>query len=84
MGVKVEVDVRVSVNGRVAVWVGKKIGVTVANGDGVNDGNELDVQVGVIVGAAGRMRLNPPQPMRKKASAAIPITVFRKYLQWMI
>jgi hypothetical protein len=78
VGVKVKAGVIVSVGRSVAVCVGKRMGVNVADGDEVNDGSGLDVQVGVIVGVAGRIRPNPPQLMRKRASAAIPIAVFRK------
>ena len=84
MAVKVKVGGIVAVGGRVGVWVGKRMGVTVGCGEGVVEGSGLNVQVGVTVGVAGRMRLKPPQLMRNKASADIPANVFRKCLQWMI
>ena len=84
MGVKVKVGGIVAVGGRVGVCVGKRMGVTVGCGEAVAEGSGLNVQVDVTVGAAGKMRLSPPQLMRNKASADIPANVFRKCLQRMI
>jgi hypothetical protein len=84
VGVKVKVGGIVAVGGRVDVFVGKRMGVTVGYGEAVAEGGGLGVQVGITVGAAGRMRLKPPQLMRNKASADIPANVFRKCLQRMI
>jgi hypothetical protein len=84
VGVKVNVGTGVSVGERVGVCVGKRMGVTVGYGEAVGEGIGLEVQIGVTVGVAGTMRLNPPQLMRKRVSIAIPVNVFCKCLQWMI
>jgi hypothetical protein len=60
------------------------MGVSVAGNEGVNDGSNVAVKVGVIVGVSGTIRFNPPHAMRNKVRIAIPIHVFRKRLQWMI
>ena len=74
----------VSVATRVGVCVGKKIGVTVAAGEAVNEGSGVIVHVGVIVGVVGTIKRSPPHAMRNKASSAIPISRFCKRLQRMI
>ena len=84
LGEKVRVGSTVSVDGRVGVWVGNVIGVSVAGNEGVNDGSNFAVKVGVIVGVSGTISFNPPHAMRNKVRIANPIHVFRKRLQWMI
>ena len=74
----------VSVGARVAVCMGKSMGVTVGYGEVVAEGDGLDVDVAVTVGDAGAKSPNPPHPRRNKTSADIPISVFRKCLQRMI
>jgi hypothetical protein len=57
----------------VDVFVGNKIGVTVAGG--VGEGSRLAVQVGGVT-VGGVIRLNPPHANGKKASAEIVIKNF--------
>jgi hypothetical protein len=84
LGVKLSVGNGVSVDGRVGVWVGNVIGVSVAGGEGVNDGSNVAGKFGITLGVSGTIRRSPPHAMRKKVRIAIPIDVFRKRLQWMI
>lgn len=69
---------------RVAVWVGKMIGVNVAGGVELDEGGGLVVHVGMVVGVMGTIRLKPPHAMRNRVRIAIPINVLYKRLQWMI
>jgi hypothetical protein len=63
VGANVNVGRGVSDDGRVGVYVGKKIGVTVAASVGEGDGGA--VEVGTIVGVGETTRPNPPHAMRE-------------------
>ena len=71
VGVSVKVGIGVSDGARVEVSVGE--GLRVKVDEGVGEGNGLGVHIDVAGGVGGEIKLNPPQLIKDKVSADMPI-----------